>query len=470
MQYLTKPRGRGYSLRMATPNVLVGTQNPWTGKPFGKEIKLGLHTQRHAEAVRMRDVRLGQIRQLEADALANKGKKSIGKIIDLSPESAAEWRRAMDEAEDPSEIDHVLTNELERADKAGRGEEAEAFGKMVFKGAVPLEEALEMYLEERKEGNPFGYDPLAVTTALNVRASVKHLMIFLGSEAPTLNDVTPDKVFEFRKEYLPLVAKVKAQTVAKHMTLLRGMWSWAITDKRLLKTKNGKSIRNPWIIEEKGTPRKKAARPQPDEARTAFTADQVTKLLQGFPTWGSRQGDVLRLALASGCRADEVGSLKLEHVRKDSSGFTISVGKSGNARRFIPLVDDAQRLLAERVIWAMDDQAEKTAEDQRLFPEWPIKPSTGKTNAISQWFSRYRRKVLGSGTDGKLVMHSFRHTWRTMARRAGMPEDRIRELGGWAQEKDASWIYDHGLTEDQLRDAQALVWEAFGTNGYLEAF
>ena len=36
MTYLIKPRGRGYSFRMVTPEILVGTENPWTGKPFGK--------------------------------------------------------------------------------------------------------------------------------------------------------------------------------------------------------------------------------------------------------------------------------------------------------------------------------------------------------------------------------------------------------------------------------------------------
>ena len=97
MTSLIKPRGHGYSFRMVTPEVLVGTENPWTGKPFDKEIKLGLHTQRHAEAVRLRDVRLGQVRQLESDALASKGRKSVGRIIDLSPENAAEWREAYNE-------------------------------------------------------------------------------------------------------------------------------------------------------------------------------------------------------------------------------------------------------------------------------------------------------------------------------------------------------------------------------------
>lgn len=38
MQYLTKPKGKGYSLHMPTPSVLVGAEHPWTGKPFGGEL------------------------------------------------------------------------------------------------------------------------------------------------------------------------------------------------------------------------------------------------------------------------------------------------------------------------------------------------------------------------------------------------------------------------------------------------
>jgi hypothetical protein len=104
MQYLSKPRGKGYTLRMATPAALVGTNNPWTTNPFGREIKLGLNTQRHAEAIRLRDIRLGQIRQLEADALVSAGHRGVGRIIDLSPESAAEWRQMREDAPDPNDI------------------------------------------------------------------------------------------------------------------------------------------------------------------------------------------------------------------------------------------------------------------------------------------------------------------------------------------------------------------------------
>ena len=59
MQHLINPRGKGYSLTMLTPPVLVGTTNPWTDKPFGKEIKLGLRTRTPSEALRIRDVAYG---------------------------------------------------------------------------------------------------------------------------------------------------------------------------------------------------------------------------------------------------------------------------------------------------------------------------------------------------------------------------------------------------------------------------
>lgn len=112
---------------MVTSEILIGTESLWTGKAFGKEIKLGLNTRSHAEAIRLRDVRVGPGRQFEADALANAGRKNVGKIIDLSPESADEWRQMREEAKDGEErdrIDFVLSDKLEQADEAGPGRQA----------------------------------------------------------------------------------------------------------------------------------------------------------------------------------------------------------------------------------------------------------------------------------------------------------------------------------------------------------
>jgi hypothetical protein len=51
---------------MATPSVLIGSLSPFTGKPFGSEIKLGTGTRRLPEARKKRDFFLGKVRELEA--------------------------------------------------------------------------------------------------------------------------------------------------------------------------------------------------------------------------------------------------------------------------------------------------------------------------------------------------------------------------------------------------------------------
>jgi integrase len=104
------------------------------------------------------------------------------------------------------------------------------------------------------------------------------------------------------------------------------------------------------------------------------------------------------------------------------------------------------------------------------FPEWSIRPASGKAAAVSQWFTRFRRKVLGAETDGRLVLHSTRHTWRTVARRAGVKETDINDLGGWSGPRTSNSVYDHGLLVEQLEEAQLLIWKELERSGYLEGY
>jgi integrase len=76
--------------------------------------------------------------------------------------------------------------------------------------------------------------------------------------------------------------------------------------------------------------------------------------------------------------------------------------------------------------------------------------------------------LLAEGSDNRLSLHSTRHTWRTVARRARVPEADINELGGWAGQRSSSATYDHGLLETQLVETQRQIWEAMGRAGYLE--
>jgi integrase len=70
----------------------------------------------------------------------------------------------------------------------------------------------------------------------------------------------------------------------------------------------------------------------------------------------------------------------------------------------------------------------KSLKGTKMFPQ--IKPdSRGRWSGdYSKWFGRYRRSI---GLDQRWTdFHSFRHTWKTAARGAKLPEDYHDEISG----------------------------------------
>ncbi|MCT8328934.1 tyrosine-type recombinase/integrase [Albidovulum sediminis] len=461
MRYLVQPRGPGKSwvFRMLTPPDLIGLPNPWDGKPLGKEIKKGLATRHLPEARKRRDIALGDIRRLQRQ-LSNDDAWSL--------QSAMAWREMTEEAQrrqDGEDIvegyDLVLNDRVEQAASQGvPSATVKRFIRIASGKGYLLTLAHEQYVDARRPGNPYGYSPLKRTTVMNLDTAMKHLRAFLSDDANTacMEDVTPDLARSFRDTYLPSLQKhrspegLSAKTVAKNVTLLKMMWVWAAESGRL-----PKKHRNPWDFP-KGISRTTNSQ---TKAREDYRPEETVKLLKATER-GSRQGDVVRLAIATGCRADEIATISIKDIKGDGVGFYLAHGKSKNALRFIPVVGAARTLLQARVA--------AHGSSGRVFPEWPIRPASGKAAAVSQWFTRFRREVLGVETDKRLALHSTRHTWRTVARRAGVREADINDLGGWAGQRTSSSVYDHGLLEDQLEAAQQKVWDELQRAGYLEGF
>ncbi|WP_157932997.1 hypothetical protein [Roseovarius salinarum] len=200
MHYLIQPRGpgTGWVFRMVTPPELVGMENPWTGKPFGREIRRGLKTRHLPEARKRRDVALGEIRKL-----ADTGNGAD----DFSLEKALEWRQMVaEDSSDEGAVGSILGDRLEAAESRGVPlKKLQGFGKVAFGKGFPISKAFPQYLEERKPGNRRGYKPLQRTTILNAETALRHLRDFLGDEdrVACLEDVTPEKARRFREDYLP---------------------------------------------------------------------------------------------------------------------------------------------------------------------------------------------------------------------------------------------------------------------------
>lgn len=433
MRYLVRPRGKGWVFRMVTPAPLVGCPNPWDGTALGKEIKRGLGTRHLPTARKRHDVFLADIHRLEA---------------------------GLGDEDEHGGIEMVLHDRLEAAEARGVPlDKLRRFSRVAAGKGYPLDRALSEYVEARRPGNPFGFKPLKRSTVKNLETAAKHLREFLQDDAGTacLEDVKPDGARRFRDVYLPASSShrnpngMTAQTVAKNVNLLRQMWVWALDA-----GKTRKRYSNPWVFA-KGISRV-ATRAQ---VREAFQPFEAAKLLRATRR-GTHKGDLFRLAIATGCRADEIATLRTDQVRGDGSGFKITEGKTKKALRFVPVVEDARDLLEARM----------TAHGStgRVFPEWPVRPSTGKAAAVSQWFTRFRRETLGTDTNNRLTLHSTRHTWRTVARRAGLDEAVVQDLGGWEGRRGTDAVYDHGLHEEQLEAAQRRVWGWLKDHGYLEGF
>lgn len=455
MHYLIQARGpgTGWVFRMVTPIELVGKANPWTGKPFGKEIRRGLKTRSLPEVRGHRDVALGEVRKLALN-YTDEGRLSLAE--------AEAWREAIREDEsEEQDTSAVLLDKLEAAASRGVPEvKLRSFGRVAFGRGFPISKALAQYVEERSPANRRGYKPLARTTVNNLNTAVRHLRDFLkdSNGVACLEDVTPSLAQRFSDDYLPNLTGPRSpegmahKTVAKNITLLTQLWAWAV-ERRVTHHK----YKTPWVFP------KAIARAARSDApvREDFSPVQVNALLAGAPS-GTREGDLLRLALITGCRADEIASLPRSQVSADATSFTIGKGKTANAVRYVPVPEGAQALLKARLDMYM--------AESRLFPEWPVRASVGKVYALPQWFTRYRRNVLGTGTDGTNSLHSLRHTWRTVARRARVNEADINDLGGWTGPRSSNSVYDHGLLEEQLRDAQEKIWAELLRVGYLLHF
>ena len=210
MRYLVQPRGPGKSwvFRMVTPLDLVGVPNPWDGKPLGKEIKKGLGTRHLPEARKRRDVALGDIRRLQEGL-------SDGEAFSLS--SAVRWRETIlaGQAEAAAQGDgfnvgseFVLSDKLEQAEARGvPQDQLKRFARIATGKGFPLDIAHDQYVEARRPGNHFGFDPLKRSTVANLDTAMKHLRAFLNDNAKTacMEDVTPELAQSFRDLYLPSV-------------------------------------------------------------------------------------------------------------------------------------------------------------------------------------------------------------------------------------------------------------------------
>ncbi|EIR6469062.1 site-specific integrase [Escherichia coli] len=137
----------------------------------------------------------------------------------------------------------------------------------------------------------------------------------------------------------------------------------------------------------------------------------------------------------TGARINELCQLYLDDIKQDAAGFYFfeisnervdQSLKTINSRRKIPLHPTLIKLGLIRYCEAL-----KKAGHARLFPELPYHSIKGYGDKASDWFNRSLLKVqLGFEKGSKKSFHSFRHTFSTRLKQAGIDSETRAQFVG----------------------------------------
>jgi len=199
-------------------------------------------------------------------------------------------------------------------------------------------------------------------------------------------------------------------TIRRKLTSLRTFWRWCEA--------RGLTEKNPWAgvnVKAKVT-----------NPRDALDDETVLKLLRAKAT--DPIYSLIRIGLLTGCRIEELCSLKSANVecREDGWWLTIEKGKTEAARREVPVHRLLDRLIA-RLKAAHSEGSLFGLEQDKL----------GKYGrSISRLYSRWRQRV-GVG-QARADFHALRNTFIAMMEGEGVPESTVKLLVG---HKRASMTY-----------------------------
>ncbi len=414
------------------------------------------------DARQRRDILLGSIRVEEARTRGEKD-GSLVQALDLAaalkgadPDKVVyeydvetvEGKTETATVTEREQLQDLIVDQAERLEHRVGLAKAQRWHKVATGKATPLKLVYEKYKKDPGQGH-------SRSTLNNLNTAVNEFLTYAGEDV-AIEAVDRRTVADFVTEYLPNKKGPKAPqgqgpaTIQKKVSLLKQLWLWAGVRGFI-----GDSGVTPW---DRQAPSKKVVRAA-KKARRIYEPEEVKALLDAAPT-GEALGDIIRVALLTGVRLEEIASLDASQVEDKATGYTIAEGKTPSAARYVPLVDNARKVIATRM--------KKARGRGALFPELPVRKSTGRRGgAVSQKFTRLRRTVLGNETDGQLAQHALRHTWRTAARRVGVELRTIHELGGWSRGDNEDATYDHGLVREQYAKEQKRVAAWLRKEGYL---
>ncbi|EPY1502680.1 tyrosine-type recombinase/integrase [Klebsiella quasipneumoniae] len=187
------------------------------------------------------------------------------------------------------------------------------------------------------------------------------------------------------------------------------------------------------------------------ESYQPFEPEQMQKLLDAAEP---EIKNIIIMGLFSGCRLDELASLKKSEIQtvEGVRCFYISKSKTKAGIRYVPIHSKLSLIVDEYLSHSYGEY---------LFPQAnKINRADGKKGPFySQAFTRLRRRVLPTATD-RQCFHSLRGMFITCLDRAGVSESRIGSITGHTEQKaktEAFRTYSQGASMKELSGYVELV-------------
>jgi integrase len=178
---------------------------------------------------------------------------------------------------------------------------------------------------------------------------------------------------------------------------------------------------------------RQAKQKSPKPTRQPFDPDDVLRLLsEAINQEDDQLADLIRLGMWSGCRIEELCSLKVERVK--DGYFSITDAKTQAGWRDVPI----HRELAQTMTRLIDD-----SEDGYVLSRLSLNKYGDRSNAIGKRFGRLKSDM---GYGEQHVFHSIRKTVVTILENAGAPENVVADIVGHEKTTMTYGLYSGGLS------------------------
>ena len=338
-----------------------------------------------------------------------------------NPDDPAYWREALRSAKDDDQraaimeqIDMVAwdigaTNVENIGDPPSSDPEASRFYFEAAGAHLPTTEHLDEWIASLQ---------VKAKTAGMRRATVMRL----GEKFPMLEDISRR---EIRRWVTELITEVKPATVQRMMTDCRTYWAYLATIE---------------AVPEDSAPFDRLGLKVSRASWQPFEPDDVVRLLGKAVGQGDDQlADLIRLAMYTGARREELCALPVANVKDDR--FAVAAAKTPAGVREVPIHHELAQTMARLVEESTDGYVLAGLKPNR---------NGDRGDVMGKRFTRLKRDL---GFDDRHVFHSIRGTVITMLEHAGVPEGTVQDIVGHERSTLTGSTYSGKSTFEMRRDA-----------------